>query len=89
MGVHPHEEDPVDARLGAVVADRLGDSEDMGFVEAVGEGGAAVSGGAEGDALGLNRRVGHAGVVGGNQFGNIDQIGLGGTFSGVGVQTHG
>ena len=61
------------ALVGAELADGLGNGGDVIFVEAGGEGGAAMAGGAEGDALGGVRRVGMEGVEGGEQAGNVHQ----------------
>ena len=59
----------------AVFDDGLGDGGDVVFVEGGVEGGAAMAGGAEGDALGGVGGVGVEGVVGGDEAGEIDQVG--------------
>ncbi len=74
MGVRAEEQGAVDALLGPVLADRLAGRGDVVLVEGRGEGGAAVSRGAEGDALAGIRRIGVQGVVRGHQPGHVDQV---------------
>jgi hypothetical protein len=50
MGVDADEERAVDAGTLAVIADRLADGEDVVLVEGIMERGAAMAGGAEGEA---------------------------------------
>ena len=73
VGVGTDEQRAVDAFLLAIQADGLGDRQHVVFVEAQFERSAAVARGAEGHALGRHRGVGTAGVVSGQQAGDIDQ----------------
>ena len=78
---------------GAVLNNGLGDGGDVIVVEGGVKGGAAVPGGAEGDALGGNGGVGVEGVEGGDEAGNVDEgfgegelagcVGRGGAHAGV------
>src|SRR5450631_1114408 len=73
MGVEADEQRAVDAVLLAVVANGLGDREHVGFVEAQFERSAAMSGGAEGDALRADRRIRALTEVGGDQSRHVHQ----------------
>lgn len=75
VGVCGEEERAGGALLLAVVADGLGDSEDVVFVERGGHGRAAVAGGAEGDALGGDGDVGLQRVVIGDQARDVGEMG--------------
>ena len=59
MGIDAHEERARDALGAAIVANRLGRGEDVGFVEALAERGASVTGGPEAHTL---RRLGRVGT---------------------------
>ncbi len=73
MGVEADEQRAVDALGFAVQADGLADGEHVPFVEAQFERAAPVPGGTEGDALGGDRCIGLAGVIGRNQSRDIYQ----------------
>ena len=73
MRIHAQEKRPVDPVLLPVEADRLGDREDMGLVEAALEGGAAMAAGPERHALLAHRGIGALGIVGRHQSRNVDQ----------------
>ncbi|MNO69871.1 hypothetical protein D3C76_607340 [compost metagenome] len=73
VGVGADEQRAIDALLLAVQADGLGDGQHVVLVETQLEGSTSVPRGAEGHPLGRHRRVGAAGVVSGEQSGNIDQ----------------
>ena len=73
MGVLGEKERAGDAGGGAVFADGLGDGEDVGVVEAVVERAAAVSAGAESDALRGDGGVGVVGVEGGDEAGDVGE----------------
>ncbi len=75
VGVLGEEEWAGDVLLLAVVDDGLGDGGDVGVVEGCLEGAAAVAGGSEGDALGGDGGVGAQGVVGGDEAGDVDEVG--------------
>ena len=74
MGVAPDEQRPVEAVLPAVVDDRLRRGQDVGLVERCAQCGPAVPRGPEGDLLVDVLRVGHQGVVGGDQMGDLSLI---------------
>ena len=61
--------------VAAIVNDGLGDGGDVVFVEGSVEGAAAVAGGAEGYTLRGDGGVRMEGVVGGDEAGEIDQVG--------------
>jgi hypothetical protein len=87
-GVHAEEQRPGDASPGTVFGDRLGDGEDVRFVEAAIQSAAAVAAGAEGDAL---RRIGEVGkvtVVGGEQRRDIGETGGRGRLAGERMRHH-
>ncbi|MCY1420473.1 hypothetical protein D9M71_360950 [compost metagenome] len=73
MGIDADEHRAVDAFGLAVQADGLADGQDVMFVEAQVERAAPVAGGTEGHALGGDRGIGLAGVIGGQQSRDIDQ----------------
>jgi hypothetical protein len=75
VGVLCEEEGAGGVLVVAVVDDGLGDGGDVVFVEGGFEGAATMAGGAEGYALGGDGRVGMEGVVGGDEAGEIDQVG--------------
>ncbi len=81
----PRKSGPVDARLLAVLADGLGDRQDVGLVEAAPQRRAAVAGGAEGDALGRVARIGLLRGVPAQQVGHVDQEFAGGGLAGEGM----
>ncbi len=74
VGVLAQEKRAGDPGLGAVFGDRLGDGQDMGFVEAAIECAAAVAAGAEGHALGGVAYVGYV-LVGRQQRRNVGKGG--------------
>ena len=74
VGVLPDEEGAVVALLSAVAADRLGDGQDVRLVEGPVERRAAVSGGAERDALAGHVRIGPQVVVGGDEPFDVDEL---------------
>ena len=73
-----HEERPVRALAPTVVADGLGDGQDVGFVEGAVQRGAAVPAGAEADPMARVPGVGLAVVVLLLQLGRVHQHVLGG-----------
>jgi len=75
VGVLRQEEWAGGVLVATVVDDGLGDSGDVVFVEGGFEGAAAVAGGAEGYSLRGDGGVGMEGVVGGDEAGEIDQVG--------------
>ena len=76
---------PVMRLAAAVLDDGLGDGGDVVVVEGGVEGGAAMAGGAEGDALGGVGGVGMEIVVGGDEAGDVDEgVGRGELAGGVG-----
>ena len=79
-----HEERAVDALLAAVLADGLGDGEDVGLGEGAVDGAAAMAAGAEGDALRRIVRVRRV-AIGVEQRGHVHQHGGGGRLAGQGV----
>ena len=83
MGIAADEDGAGRALLGAVVHDGLGNGQDVGLVEGGVQGGAAVSGGTEGDLLVGVIGVGGAGVVGGDQLRDVDEVGRLGKLAGA------
>ena len=83
VGVAAEEQRPVVALRLPVLADGLGGGQDVRLVEGGVEGRPAVPGGAEGDLLGGLGRVGLDRVVGGDQRGDVDQVGGGGGLTGT------
>ena len=75
VGVAAEEQRAVVALLAAVVADRLRGGEDVGLVERRAQAAAAVPAGAERDLLVDVVGVGHPGVVGRDQVGDVDEVG--------------
>src|SRR3546814_3872874 len=73
MGDYAQVQRAVDMIFGAVIAYRLGNRQDMRFIEGGVQRRAPVAGGAESHALGRHAGVGPAGIVAGNQFWNIHQ----------------
>ena len=74
VGIDADEQRAGDAGATAVIRDGLTDRQDMVFVEGVIEGGPAMAGGAERDALRWHRRVRLAGEVGCHQTRQVDQL---------------
>ena len=70
MGIQADKQRAVDALGLAIQANGLADGQHMRLVEAAREGAAPMAGGAEGDALGGDARVGRECGVGGQQCGN-------------------
>ena len=73
MRIDAEEQRTVDLLLLAVQANRLADGQDVRFVERLVECGAAMPGGAERHPLRRHRRVGLSRVIGGDEFGDVDQ----------------
>ena len=71
----PEEQRPVGALSAPVFADGLGDRQDVVLVEGGVQARAAVPGGPEGHPLVEVAGVGRLGVVGGDQVGDVDQVG--------------
>jgi hypothetical protein len=88
MGVHPKKQRAVDLMLRSVQANRLADGQDMPFVERLVERRTAVPGGAEGHPLRRDRRIGHVGVVGGDEPWHVDQHSRRGRLSGQWTDVH-
>ncbi|MNF72248.1 hypothetical protein D3C84_542200 [compost metagenome] len=87
--VHAHKQRALDASLLAILHQRLGHRQDVGFGEGVVQGAAAVAGGAEGHPLLGAAHVRLVEVVGADQTGNVGQIAYAGRLAGVGMLCHG
>jgi len=73
MGVAAQEEGPVDALEAPILCDGLADGQDVGLIEAVGQGGAPMTGGSKRDSVPGYLRIGSKGVVSSDQRGNVDK----------------
>ena len=89
MGIHADEQRPRDTGLLAVLHQRLGHRQNVGFGEGAVQGAAAVTGGAEGDPLLRAAHVRLVEVVGADQTGNVGQIAKTSRLTGVGMLCHG
>ena len=89
MGIHAHKQRPRDTGLLAVLHQRLGHRQNVGFGEGAVQGAAAVTGGAEGDPLLRAAHVRLVEVVGADQTGNVGQIAKTSRLTGVGMLCHG
>lgn len=81
VGVHAEEDWTANALLSAVVANGLGDGEDMIFVERGGGGASAVTGGTESDEVVDIARVGFAGIEVAGEAWEVDEDGFGSGFA--------
>ncbi len=88
MGVHAEIERTGDALRSSVVADRLGNRQNVRFVEAAFEGRAAMTGRTEGNPLLAHGGVRLLSVVRRNQSGNVDQDRGRGRFARQRIQAH-
>jgi hypothetical protein len=88
VGVHPDKKRAVDLLLGPVFNDGLADGQDVVLVETVLQRRSPVAGGAEGHLLGGVGCIRLAGVVGGNEPGDVGEHGSGGRFAGEFVDGH-
>ena len=73
MSVHSKKERPVNFLHFAVVTDRLRNGEDVPLIERPIEGGSAMTGRAEDNALAWVARIGPQSVVGRDKFRNVHQ----------------
>ena len=73
VGVNAEEERAVGSLAFAIEADGLRDGHDMSFIEIAVEGGAAMAGGAKGDALRGHRGIGRRGKIGREEPGYVDK----------------
>ena len=88
MRVDTDQQRAVDTRAPAITADRLGDGEDMPFVEGPVQGRTAVARGAEGYSLRGDARVGTVAVVIGDEARRINEAAGRGRFTGKGADGH-
>jgi hypothetical protein len=89
VGVFGEEEGAEGVLGGTVLDDGLGDGGDVIVVEGGGEGAAAVAGGSEGNALGGDGGVRAEGIVGGDEAGDVDEVGGEGWLAGgIGLSAH-
>ncbi len=89
VGIHADKQRTRDTGLLAILHQRLGHRQDVGFGEGVVQGAAAVTGGAEGDPLLRAAHVRLVEVVGADQTGNVGQIAKTSRLTGVGMLCHG
>ena len=71
----------MDTRYFAIVADRLGNCQDMGLIKTTMQGITAMTGCSKGDPFSRLFHIRLQGVIGRNEFRNIYQHGLGSRFS--------
>jgi hypothetical protein len=74
MGIPTHEKGAVDLVLFAIVANRLGNGEDVIFVETAPEGASAMSGSAEADTLFGDLGIGMKQIIVAEKTGKVDEI---------------